>query len=270
MATPPAKLPDLQGRHILICRPEPEASRLAQCFREAGAVPRVLPLIEREPLPETPERRTLILSLDHYTHIITVSPYAARLFLDEVDTWWPQIPTGIRWYAVGAGTAAVLAEQGLSPRRPTQGWTSEALLDLPSLARIDGERVLLARGEDGRELIRETLEARGAQVTALPLYRRYLPEHPSGQIDHLLGNFAPEAIVTLSGETLNNLIALCAKSGHNLYDRLLIVPADRVADQARTAGFEFPCIPGSLADNDIVATVAEQLNGRDGSSGTVK
>nr|WP_236744009.1 uroporphyrinogen-III synthase [Marinobacter similis] len=114
MATPPAKLPDLQGRHILICRPEPEASRLAQCFREAGAVPRVLSLIEREPLPETPERRTLILSLDHYTHIITVSPYAARLLLDEVDTWWPQIPTGIRWYAVGAGTAAVLAEQGLS------------------------------------------------------------------------------------------------------------------------------------------------------------
>ena len=270
MVTRHAESPDLEGRHILICRPEPEASRLAECFRDAGAITRVLPLIERQPLPETPERRTLILSLDQYSHIITVSPYAARLLLNEVDTWWPQIPTGIRWYAVGASTASVLAGQGLSVRRPTDGWTSEALLALPSLNRIDGERVLLVRGEEGRELIRDTLEARGAQVTVLPLYRRLEPEHPTDQIRAVLGDFAPEAIVTLSGETLNNFIALCAKSGHNLYDRLLIVPADRVADQARTAGFNHPCIPASLADNDIVATVAAQLNGRDGSSGTVK
>lgn len=262
--------PDLNGRRILICRPEPEASRLASRFRSAGADVHILPLIDREPLPETPERRTLILSLDEFSHVIAVSPFAARLLLEEVDTWWPQIPMGIRWYGVGAGTAAVLAEHGLSPRRPPEGWTSEALLALPSLQNLQGERVLLARGETGRELIRETLESRGARVTLLPLYRRFRPDHPPEQIRATFDTFAPEAIVALSGETLNNLIALCANSGHNLYDRLLIVPADRVAEQARAAGFRNPCIPGSLADNDIVATVAAQLAGRDGGSGKAK
>lgn len=267
MATPQPEPSQLRGRRVLICRPEPEASRLAQRFREAGAEARILPLIEREPIPETPERRTLILNLDQFSHIIAVSPYAARLLLDELDTWWPQIPSGIRWYAVGAGTAAVLAEQGLSTRKPAQGWTSEALLALPSLNHVEGDRILLVRGEDGRELIRQTLEQRGARVTLLPLYRRLVPAHPSEHVNRILGDFNPDALVTLSGETLNNLIALCANSGHNLYDRLLIVPADRVADQARAAGFEYPCIPGSLADNDIVATVAVQLTGRDGGSG---
>ncbi|MCM0614275.1 uroporphyrinogen-III synthase [Marinobacter sediminum] len=267
MATPRAKVPDLHGRRILICRPEPEASRLANCFRDAGAVARVLPLIEREPLPETPERRTLILDLDHFSHIITVSPYAARLLLEELDTWWPQIPSGIRWYAVGAGTASVLADYGLSTRKPVDGWTSEALLELPSLAQVRGERVLLVRGDNGRELIRQTLKDRGARVTILPLYRRSIPDYSPEEVGGILGDFAPEAIVALSGETLNNLIALCANSGHNLYDRLLIVPAERVAEQARAAGFRNPCTPGSLADNDIVATVAAQLTGRDGGSG---
>ncbi|MBC7184043.1 MAG: uroporphyrinogen-III synthase [Marinobacter sp.] len=262
--------PDLNGRRVLICRPEPEASRLASRFRSAGAAVRILPLIDREPLPETPERRTLILSLDEFSHVIAVSPFAARLLLDEIDAWWPQIPMGIRWYGVGAGTAAVLAEHGLSPRRPPEGWTSEALLALPSLQKLQGERVLLARGENGRELIRETLEARGARVTPLPLYRRFRPDYPPELIQATLESFAPEAIVALSGETLNNLIALSANSGHNLYDRLLIVPADRVAEQARAAGFRNPCIPGSLADNDIVAAVATQLAGRDGGSGKAK
>ncbi len=269
MVTPQPE-PDLSGRRILICRPEPEASRLAGRFRLAGADVRTLPLIDRKPLPETPERRTLILGLDEFSHVIAVSPFAARLLLEEVDTWWPQIPMGIRWYGVGAGTAAVFAEHGLSPRKPPEGWTSEALLSLPSLKNLQDERVLLARGDTGRELIRETLENRGARVTPLPLYQRLPLNHPPELIREALVAFAPEAIVALSGETLNNLIALCANTGHNLYDRLLIVPADRVAEKARAAGFRNPCIPGSLADNDIVATVAEQLTGRDGGSGKAK
>lgn len=270
MAIPHAEYPDLRGRRILICRPEPEASRLAEQFGAAGAETRVLPLIERQPLPETPERRTVILGLDEFAHVIAVSPFAARLLLDDIDTWWPQIPMGLQWYGVGAGTAAVLASHGLATHQPDAGWTSEALLALPTLARFEGERVLLAKGENGRELIRETLEARGARVTPLALYRRDRPRHAAGEIHAALDTFAPEAIITLSGETLNNLIALGANSSHNLYDRLLIVPADRVAKQARAAGFTTLCIPGSLADNDIVAAVAQQFAGRDGGSGKAK
>lgn len=270
MATPQSDLPNLAGRRVLICRPEPEASRLARQFQSAGAETFVFPLVDREPLPETPERRTTILSLDEFSHVIAVSPYAARLLLEELDTWWPQLPAGLKWYGVGAGTAKALAEYGINAQKPHEGWTSEALLKLPSLAHLNGERVLVARGEAGRELTRKTLEARGGRVTIMPLYRRFCPDYTPAQINRALDQFAPEAIIALSGETLNNLIALCANCSHNLYDRPVIVPARRIADQARTAGFNAPFIPGSLADNDIVAAVAEQLAGRNGGSGTAK
>ncbi|MCL7945596.1 uroporphyrinogen-III synthase [Marinobacter sp. ATCH36] len=270
MATPrPDSLP-LVGRRILICRPQPEADRLAEVFREAGADAQVLPLIAREPLPEDPASRTLILNLDEFSRVIAVSPYAASLLLEWLDTWWPQTPSGIQWYGVGAGTAAVLAGYGLNTRQPKTGHTSEDLLQLPELASLDHEKVLVVRGQEGRELIPQTLEERGARVTVLPLYRRYRPDYDKTTLIAMLNNFSPEAIITLSGETLNNLIALSENTGHNLEDTLLVVPVERIAEQARLAGLRRTCIPGSLADSTIVAAVAEQLASLDGGSGNTK
>ena len=262
MATPPPEAPldvNLQGRRVLICRPEPEASRLARAFEQAGAEVRVLPLVDREPLPETPEQRSVLQELDNFTHVIAVSPYAARRLLEEADAWWPQLPVGIQWYGVGAATAAELARHGLRPRRPSNGWTSEALLALPSLKNLAHERVLLARGEHGRELIRQTLEARGARVTVLPLYRRFCPYYPSEVIDERFNRFCPEVIVALSGETLNNLVQTDPDALPALHQALLVVPAERVAEQARQAGFGHILVPDGLADHDLVASAASRL-----------
>jgi len=258
---------ELRGRRVLICRPEPEASRLARVFEEAGAKVRILPLMAREPLPETPEQRSILQELDNFTHVIAVSPYAARRLLEEADHWWPQLPVGIHWYGVGAGTAAELSRHGLRPRRPAEGWTSEALLSLPSLQNLANEKVLLARGEHGREVIRETLEQRGARVTVLPLYRRFRPYYPSETIDEIFNGFRPEVIVALSGETLNNLMTTSPDHLQALYQTLLVVPAQRVADQAREAGFLNPFVPGGLADPDLVISVASRLAPEAGNTG---
>jgi uroporphyrinogen-III synthase len=270
MATHPAETAQkksLCSRRILICRPEPEASRLAQVFREAGADVRLLPLMAREPLPETPEQRTTLQELDNFTHVIAVSPYAARRLFEEIDHWWPQLPMGIQWYGVGAGTAAELARHGLRPRKPAGGWTSEALLALPSLQSLNNEKVLLARGEHGRELIRQTLEERGARVTALPLYRRFRPYYPEEQINNIFRGFRPEVIIALSGETLNNLIATDPDNLDALHQALLVVPAERVADQARNAGFGYPFVPEGLADQELVTSVASRLMPQAGNTG---
>ena len=254
----------LAGRRILICRPQPEAGRLAQAFRAAGAAAEVLPLLERQPLPETPDQRQLIQDLDQFHHIIAVSPYAARLLLERLDTWWPQPPFGLHWYGVGQGTAAVLRQAGLPALCPEEGHNSEALLTLPSLRQLDQQRVLLVRGDNGRELLREQLQSRGGRVSVLALYRRQCPEPARQRLPQLLQTFDPQAVVTLSGETLNNFIALGENSDHTLYQRLLVVPVQRVADQAARAGFRKLCVPDALGDEEVVAAVARCLSATDG------
>lgn len=259
--------PELAGRRILICRPEPEADRLAEAFRAAGARVRVLPTVVREPLPETPERRSLLQELDNFHHIIAVSPYAARLLLDEVDQWWPQLPVGVHWYGVGAGTAAAFADAGLPAEKPDDGWTSEALLAHPALQHLEHEKVLLARGEQGRELIRQTLEQRGARVTVLPLYRRLQPYYPADKLSEIFTGFRPEAVIALSGETLNNLKDMAREYPHALDTALVVVPADRVAEQARAAGFSNPVVPDGLSDRELVNCVAVRLRPQAGNNG---
>lgn len=255
---------------MLICRPRPEAERLSEAFKAAGADVRVLPMLEREPLTDDPAIRTRILEIDQYRHVIAVSPYAAGLLIDWLDTWWPQTPSGIRWYGVGAGTAAVLAAYGLNTLQPVTGHTSEALLELPELKDLTHEKVLIVRGEQGRDLLPQTLTARGARVTLQPLYRRFAPDHDEATLRDSISVFDPEVVVTLSGETLNNLISLGNNTGHNLKHCLMVVPVERIAEQARRAGIPRTCVPESLADNAIVAAVAHQLASLDVSSGNTK
>jgi len=264
MATlrPESALLPLAGRRILICRPQPEADRLALAFRAAGAQTECLPLIDRAPLALSAEHQTHIQNLDLFQHIVAVSPYAARQLLEQVDAWWPQLPEGTHWYGVGAGTAAELSRYGITACKPAQGWTSEALLALPSLQNLENQRVLLVRGSEGRDLLRNTLRQRGARITVLPLYQRFCPQYSAAQLAQTLDDFNPDAVITLSGETLKNLVALCAKNDHNLYRKLLIVPVERVAEQAQAAGFMNPHVPAGLTDNNIVASVTAQLTGR--------
>jgi uroporphyrinogen-III synthase len=119
------------------------------------------------------------------------------------------------------------------------------------------DKVLLARGDQGRELIRDTLQQRGAAVTVLPLYRRQ-PARPSArQREQALDRFQPDTIIALSGETLNNFIALSENSSHNCRKSLLLVPTERVALQAREAGFTRVICASGMADKDIVNRVLD-------------
>ena len=218
-------------------------------------------------MTDSPSVRTRILDIDQHSHVIAVSPYAARLLIDCLDTWWPQTPEGILWFGIGAGTAAVLADYGLDTRQPLNGHTSEALLELPELNNLQYSKVLIVRGEQGRNTLPDTLKARGARVTLLPLYRRFTPEHDSNTLYQALTGFDPEVIVTLSGETLNNLISLGNNSGHNPEYCLIVVPAQRIADQAHKVGLNLTCVPERLDDSTIVAAVARQLASLDASPG---
>ena len=58
---------------------------------------------------------------------------------------------------------------------PAQGMNTEALLKLPELHQIDGQRFLILRGVGGRETLATQLRARGAHVDYAECYRRVEP-----------------------------------------------------------------------------------------------
>lgn len=233
----------MTGWRLLLTRPAAECEALAATLAEVGVFSRSLPLLEIEALAETAEQRSSIRELDRYCALIVVSKPAARLGCELLGRHWPQPPAGQRWFSVGAATAEILDRylepHGLSAVYPEQGDDSEALLALPQLERalqVPSPRVLLLRGEGGRELIAETLRQRGVTVDYLQLYRRLLPRYPAGTLQQLVEGERLNALLVSSAQGLENLRELAADAWSGLTRLTLLVPSPRVAELARAAG----------------------------------
>ncbi|MDF3936854.1 uroporphyrinogen-III synthase [Pseudomonas citronellolis] len=224
---------------LLLTRPQEECAALAATLAEHGVASASLPLLAIEPLEETPEQRSLLLDLDRYCAVVVVSKPAARLGLERVDRYWPQPPARQSWFAVGAATAAILDDYGLRVHHPENGDDSEALLGLPALEQalqVPGPRVLILRGEGGREFLAERLRGQGVAVDYLELYRRVLPVYPPGELARRVRDEALNALLVSSGQGLEHLLALAGDDWPELAGLPLFVPSERVAELAREAG----------------------------------
>lgn len=228
----------MTGWRLLLTRPAEESQALGQVLADEGVFSTSLPLLEIEPLPVSEENRSIIYNLAAYCAVIVVSKPAARLGLEMVDEVWPQPPMQ-DWFTVGAGTAQILDDYGLRVFFPEQGDDSEALLDLAQLQQaISGydPKVLVMRGEDGRELLAERLRERGVTVDYLPLYRRHLPIYPAFALPQRVEAERLNGLVVSSGQGFQHLRELAGDAWPDLARLPLFVPSPRVAELARSAG----------------------------------
>lgn len=149
------------------------------------------------------------------------------------------MPQGLRIAAVGRSTARALARHGLPAQFcPQRRFDSEALLDLPEMQVVSGLRIVLFRGDGGRELLADTLRRRGAQVECVEAYRR---SRPAADVSALLQEWARgsiDVVTVTSGEALQNLFELVGKLGQQWLRRVpLVVMSERTAELARQLGF---------------------------------
>lgn len=229
----------MTGWRLLLTRPAEECAALAATLADAGVHSASLPLLGIEPLAETPEQRATMLGLDRYCAVVAVSKPAARLGIELLDRCWPQPPPGQKWFSVGAATGAILEDHGLAVTWPEAGDDSEALLALPQLREAlaaPNPKVLILRGEGGREFFGETLRGRGVQVDFLELYRRNLPSYPPGALPATVEAERLNGLVVSSGQGLLSLHELAADAWPKMVKLTLFVPSPRVAEMAQQLG----------------------------------
>lgn len=226
------------GWRLLLTRPAQESAVLAEVLNGEGVFTSSLPLLETEPLELTPAQRSVIYTLLDYSAVIVVSKPAARLAVELIDEVWPQPPMQ-PWFSVGEATGRILADYGLDASWPVEGDDSEALLGLAALKAVAAQpdsRVLIMRGEGGRELLAERLREQGVEVEYLPLYRRFMPSYPPSTLPGLVEVERLNGLVVSSGQGFEHLLELAGNSWPRLAELPLFVPSARVAELARAAG----------------------------------
>ena len=234
--------------------------RLGLRLQQQGIQALSLPMLQIEALPETAQQRSLMLELDRYHAVMAVSPVAARFGLQRLDEYWPQPPVGIEWFAVGAGTAATLSAYGLPAQYPPDGQDSEALLRLPAwqrLLRLPDLRVLIWRGQGGRELLSSTIQAAGGRVDLLELYQRGIPPALDADLA-AASNAGCRGIVILSGQALQHWRSAAGAAWEQQRHWRCWVPGERVAGIAQQLGCTDVVSCHGADDESVITAILAQ------------
>jgi uroporphyrinogen-III synthase len=230
----------LHGKRILVTRPAELAGELARMIAAQGGQPVLFPLLEIAAVDDLSGLGRAATQLDDYCMAIFISPNAVAYSLPSIlaaRRW----PASLRAAAIGPSTVRELAAQGVADVIcPVGRFDSEALLELPQFtaAALNGKKILLVRGDGGRELLAQTLRERGAQVDAVSCYRRSPPSDGAPLVS-LLRNSGIDALTVSSSEGLRNLLALLDTDALVRLRRLpLFVPHQRIAQVAAGLGWQ--------------------------------
>lgn len=171
----------LFGKRVLITRQAASSEEFAERLREAGAEPVLAPLIRIVP-PEdgTPAARA-VADCASYRWIVFSSRNGVGRFWDELsrqdrDT---RALSAVKVAAIGPKTAEELEARGVVADFVPERYVSESVADGLLERTAPGERVLLFRAQEARDILPEALRNAGRDVTVVAAYRAVPSQVPN-------------------------------------------------------------------------------------------
>jgi uroporphyrinogen III methyltransferase/synthase len=210
----------LFGKRILVTRPRGQSDALVGRLEELGAVPIVLPAVEVRDLPDPAALDRTLAELGKYQWLVFTSANGVHAFVRRLRFTGRDLRAlgGLQLAAIGPATADALRGYHLEPDVvPDKEYQSEALA-AALRERIAGQRVLLARADRGRDVLRQELSAVAvvdqvavySQVDALDPASEVLDCLRRGEIDYVTltsSNIARALLGSLDGPCRARLIA---------------------------------------------------------------
>lgn len=247
----------LEDIRVIVTRPQAQAQELVQWLAALGAEVLQIPGLEIRPAPDNWAVRQQFQNLDTYQHVIFTSVNAVHLGMQWIDRYWPQWPQGLRCYSVGPGTAKALTAHHIESFLP-KNFSSEGLLELSALMSVEEARVLIVKGQGGRSLLKETLEARGALVNCAELYQRVCSKPDTAAVTQLimwLRQESPVFLLLSSIEIMENLKAQLQSCWNELKKCVVLAVSERVAQEVRKEGFQSIHVLSEPTNAEVIKTL---------------
>lgn len=176
----------LFGQRIVVTRPSGEAGRAAAVLEALGAEALIAPTVAILPLDDYGPLDRAIDGLADFDWLVFTSGNGVRHFLDRLEARGRDLRAlgHLKLAAIGPATAEALAGWRLKADVVPESYRSEALAEALA-GQVAGRRVLLARADRGRTVLRDELE-QVADVVQVPVYRNVDAESlPPSVLDRL-------------------------------------------------------------------------------------
>jgi len=239
----------LNGLKVLITRPQQQAQALCEAVKTEGGQAIVFPVIDIASLPVGDWKSEQLQQQDM---LIFVSRNAVSLFVEGLAE---SIPQRIQLVAVGDGTAAVLQSYGLTVAvKPDSIAGSEGLLAMPALLDVAGKNIGIVKGKGGRELLADSLIARGANVEYIEIYERIATSPSVAQCQQALTS---DCMICTSVAGVENLCQILGADISRLFNKPLIVVSERIKTVADKLGFQRIMVTKDVSDAEIMRQLIE-------------
>ena len=233
----------LNNAKILVTRPRQQAGKLCALIKENGGKAICFPTLQITSVDGESANKLLAIlaNIGRFQIGIFVSKHAVDWSLKLLGSRWQELEK-LQLLAIGPATAACLIEK-CSGRLSSVVYGksgSESLLATDALqaANVAGKRVLIFRGQEGRELLADTLRKRGAKVKYAEVYQRIAPRYDKQIIHSIWSEHSPDLMVVTSCEALQNLVDLPDVNQRKiLLSTCLVTISSRVTELARHLGF---------------------------------
>lgn len=259
--TPPRAL---AGVRVLVTRPRDQAENLARLIEARGGEAIRFPVIE---IAEPQDTRALLAVIDRlkdFALAIFISPNAVKRAMNLILARGG-LPPALLVACVGRGSARELKHFGVDKVIvPPDRFDSEALLELPELQQVAGKRVVIFRGDGGRELLGDSLRARGAEVVYAECYRRLRPDTDSTPLLRRWARGEVDIVSVTSVDGLRNLFDMLGKDGQPWLIRTpVVVVSERMAQVCRELGFTTePRVAATPGDEAILEAIQAWRDGQ--------
>ena len=224
----------LLNKTILITRPLGREVHLRQIIEQAGGKVIHYPVISINPPTDLEIEQLMQLRerLQSFTMAIFISPTA----VEQSQIYFPVLPEHLTIASIGKKTTQALAHHHINVDIEAPEYNTDSLLhtDAFQMPKIQGQRILIFRGNGGRAHLGDTLIRRNAQVRYVETYYRQIPSLTPLTLQQIK---TLDAVTVSSSEGLENLIAL-VENPALLINTPLIVPSPRSVTLARQHGFK--------------------------------
>lgn len=172
----------LWGQTVVVTRAREQASSLVSGLELLGANVLQCPTIRVEPLPETVVLDEELPRLMRNEWVVFTSTNGVDFFFQRLAEFGLDSrafgPTQVA--AIGPATKRALQKRGIQPDYVPESSISEAVAQGLLERGANGQRVLIVRALEGREVLETRLMEGGARVVIAPVYRT-LPDHSNAQ-----------------------------------------------------------------------------------------
>ncbi|HEY3064516.1 MAG TPA: uroporphyrinogen-III synthase [Methylomirabilota bacterium] len=200
----------LHGRTIVVTRAAAQAQRFVDLLEAAGARVLETPTIVIEAPPSWEPLDTALAALETFAWVIFTSVNGVAMVdrrLGGRRLGWTALER-VRVAAIGPATADALAEHGVRVAVVPGEYRAEGLIERLRGHIAAGDRVLLPRAAQTRDVLVGGLKALGALVTEVPAYTTRREEAGAARLRAALAAGAVDAVTFTSSSTARNFAEL--------------------------------------------------------------